>query len=152
MLRVMVVDDSMILRRNVIKMLHEMGLNVIIEAKDGREAISSYNRHKPDFVTMDIMMPDVDGIEAVKAIRAENHDAKIIMVTSWGQEDIVINAIKAGASGYVLKPVTPEKLEKAIVKVFPQTKAFFDSKKPTLTESSIEIDGFGDDDLKLVED
>lgn len=123
MLKILVVDDSLIIRRNIGKMLERMGHEIVAEAKNGNEAIACFTKYSPDLITMDITMPDMDGIEAVKGIKKRNDEAKIIMVTSHGQEEMVIEAIKAGASGYVLKPITADKLEKAIKRVFPNAKA-----------------------------
>ncbi|MFA6189086.1 MAG: response regulator [Sulfuricurvum sp.] len=122
MLKIEIVDDSLIIRRNIAKMLERMGHEIVAEAKNGKEAIACYTKHAPDLVTMDITMPDMDGIEAVRGIRKRNEAAKIIMVTSHGQEEMVIEAIRAGASGYVLKPVTAEKLSHAIGRIFPDAK------------------------------
>lgn len=119
MLKVLVVDDSLIMRRNVSKILEGLGHSVTAEAKNGHEAIEQYARVKPDLVTMDITMPDMDGIAAVKGIRRIDKCAKIIMVTSHGQEDMVISAIRCGASGYLLKPLNAVKLRESIQKVFP---------------------------------
>ena len=119
MLKILVVDDSLIIRRNIARMLERMNHEVVAEAKNGNEAVVCFSKYNPDLMTMDITMPDMDGVEAVKGIKKKNADAKIIMVTSHGQEAMVIAAIKAGASGYVLKPVTAEKLSKAIQKIFP---------------------------------
>lgn len=123
MLKVVVVDDSLIIRRNIAKMLERMGHEIVAEAKNGKEAIACYSKYTPDLITMDITMPDMDGIEAVRGIIKRNAEAKIIMVTSHGQEEMVIAAIKAGASGYVLKPVNAEKLGHAIKRIFPNSKA-----------------------------
>ncbi len=123
MLKILVVDDSLIIRRNIARMLERMNHEVVAEAKNGNEAIVCFSKYNPDLMTMDITMPDMDGVEAVKGIKKKNADAKIIMVTSHGQEAMVIAAIKAGASGYVLKPVTAEKLSKAIQKIFPTGRA-----------------------------
>lgn len=123
MLKFLVVDDSLIIRRNIARMLERMDHEVVAEAKNGNEAIACFSKHQPDLMTMDITMPDMDGVEAVKGIKKKDADAKIIMVTSHGQEEMVIAAIKAGASGYVLKPVTAEKLSKAIQKIFPTGRA-----------------------------
>lgn len=155
MLNIIVVDDSLILRRNLAKMLSDMGFRVVMDAKDGNEAIAAYERFLPDLVTMDITMPDMDGIEAVQHIRQKYKDAKIIMVTSHGQESMVMGAIRAGASGYVLKPVTPDKLEKAICKVFPQI-AQERAAKSQIDDDLVKIDENGDlfdddDDLKIDE-
>lgn len=122
MLKIVVVDDSLIIRRNIAKMLERMGHEIVAEAKNGKEAIVCYSKHSPDLITMDITMPDMDGIEAVRGIMGKNEEAKIIMVTSHGQEEMVIAAIKAGASGYVLKPVNAEKLSNAIKRIFPNAK------------------------------
>jgi two-component system, chemotaxis family, chemotaxis protein CheY len=118
MLKVLLVDDSLIIRKKIAAILEKLGHETVFDAKNGQEAIDAYNRYKPDLVTMDITMPDMDGIEAVKQIIKDNHDAKIIMVTSHGQEDMVIKSIQAGAVGYMLKPITEEKLAQAIGEVF----------------------------------
>jgi len=122
MLNVLVVDDSMIIRRNLKKMLTELGCNVIAEAANGQEAIELYVKHNPDAVTMDITMPVMTGIEALKEIRKNYSDAVIIMVTSHGQEDLVMDAIKSGAKGYMLKPINIDKLAQVFKKAFPNMK------------------------------
>ncbi len=119
MLNVLIVDDSMIIRRNISKMLTQMGLSVVAEAKTGLEAIELYKKHNPDFVTMDITMPEMTGVEALKEIKKDFKDAIIIMVTSHGQEELVMDSITSGAKGYILKPITIDKLEESIKKVFP---------------------------------
>lgn len=119
MLKVLVVDDSLIMRRNVTKMVEALGHKVIGEAKDGNEAIELYRKLKPDLVTMDITMPEMDGITAVQEIKKVDKHPKIIMVTSHGQEEMVINAIRSGASGYLLKPIHVMKLRDSIRKIFP---------------------------------
>lgn len=118
MLKVLLVDDSLIIRKKIATILEKLGHEAVFDAKNAQEGIDAYNRYKPDLVTMDITMPDMDGIEAVKRIIKDNHDAKIIMVTSHGQEDMVIKSIQAGAVGYMLKPITEEKLAQAIGEVF----------------------------------
>ena len=118
MLKIMIVDDSSIIRKIFAKNLEELGHSVCVAAKDGREAISLYEKHKPDLVTMDVTMPIMNGIESLKAIRKKDKDAKIIMVTSHGEERLVMEAITNGAKGYILKPITKENIEQAINKVF----------------------------------
>ena len=118
MLKILVVDDSLIIRKKLIKIAEKLGHEVIFGAKDGQEAISTYSSKKPDLVTMDITMPDMDGITAVKHIIKADSNAKIIMITSHGQEDMVIKSIQAGAVGYMLKPITEDKLAAAIGEVF----------------------------------
>ncbi|RDH43923.1 response regulator [Zooshikella ganghwensis] len=116
-LRVMVVDDSLITINKLTKMLTELGYEVVSQCRSGAVAVASYPKVKPDIVTMDITMPDMDGIEATKAIMASYPQANIIMVTSHGQEQMVLEAIDAGARGYVLKPVKEVRLQEVIQKV-----------------------------------
>ena len=118
MLTVMIVDDSLIIRKKLNKMLIELNCTVVAQAINGREAIKLYKQYNPDFVTMDITMPLMDGINATKKITEEFPNANIIMITSHGQEDMVKNAIKCGAKGYILKPLTREKLLTSMNKVF----------------------------------
>ncbi len=118
MLKVLVVDDSLIIRKKVTKLVEKLGHEVLYGAKNGQDAIDSYISNKADLITMDITMPDMDGITAVKEIMKIDANAKIIMVTSHGQEDMVIKSIQAGAVGYMLKPVTQDKLATAIGEVF----------------------------------
>ncbi|WP_415251632.1 response regulator, partial [Sulfurimonas sp.] len=106
-LNVLIVDDSLIMRVNLVRSLEGIGHNIIAEAADGHSSITAYKEHKPDLVTMDITMPDMDGITAVQKIKEFDADANVIMVTSHGQEAMVMNALKSGAKGYILKPVSP---------------------------------------------
>lgn len=113
-LQVLVVDDSLITVKKISSMLCLLGHKVVMTAGTGREALTAYEACKPDLVTMDITMPDMDGIEATRLIRARHPDALIIMVTSHGQEKMVLDALKAGAKGYVLKPFQQDKLQEVI--------------------------------------
>ncbi len=113
-LNIMVVDDSLLAIRKMEALLLKLGHNVRATAANGSDAIHKYRLEMPDVVTMDITMPEMDGIEATRRIIVEFPDAKIIMVTSHGQEDMVRQAIKAGARGYILKPVDAEKLAQQI--------------------------------------
>jgi two-component system chemotaxis response regulator CheY len=119
MLKILVVDDSMIMRRTIKVILEELGHKVIGEASSGQDAIKKYKIFNPNLVTMDIVMPNMTGIEAVRALKAINNDVKIIMVTSIGEETKVMDAIIAGAKGYILKPIAKENVKKSILKVFP---------------------------------
>jgi two-component system, chemotaxis family, chemotaxis protein CheY len=121
-LNVMIVDDSLIMIQKLTIMLRELGHNVVRVCKDGAEAVRVYPLLHPDLVTMDITMPGMDGIEAMTAIMAENADARVIMVTSHGQEAMVIRALEAGAVGYVLKPVTKERLSAMTEKAMAHTR------------------------------
>ncbi len=119
-LDILIVDDSLIMRTNLVRSLEGIGHKVIAQAVNGQEGIDAYDKHLPDLVTMDITMPDMDGIEAVEKIKELHPDSKIIMVTSHGQEAMVMGALKAGAKGYILKPISPEKLKESIGKIFPE--------------------------------
>lgn len=120
MLNIMIVDDSTIIRKTLKSKLNALGHNVVASAKSGREAISLYKKSNPDLVTMDITMPIMNGIDALKHIKMKYKDAKVIMVTSHGEEKLVMEAIMNGAKGYVLKPISEEKLYEAIKKVYPE--------------------------------
>ena len=118
-LNILIVDDSLIMRKNLIRNLDILGHKVIAEAQDGQQGIDSYVSSNPDLVTMDITMPRMDGITAVKKIKEINVEANIVMVTSHGQESMVMAALKAGAKGYIMKPVTPDKLRESIGRIYP---------------------------------
>lgn len=113
-LQILVVDDSLITVKKLSGMLTALGHKVVRTAASGVEALAAYEAYKPDLVTMDITMPDMDGIEATRRIRAQHPDALIVMVTSHGQEKMVLDALKAGAKGYVLKPFRQDKLQEVI--------------------------------------
>lgn len=120
MLNIMIVDDSLIIRKTLQKILTEMGHNIVAEAKTGKEALELYPKINPDLVTMDITMPIMTGIEALKEIKSSHPDAKIIMITSHGEEKLVMEAISCGAKGYILKPITEDKVKDSICKIFPE--------------------------------
>ena len=109
-LRVLIVDDSLVMRKRLTSYIEDMGYKVVGVASNGKDGISSVKTLRPDVITMDITMPDIDGISATKYIMANHPRSKIIMVTAVGQEDMVISALSAGAIGYVLKPIDKEKL------------------------------------------
>lgn len=117
---VMVVDDSLLTSRKISEMLTELGYEVIKVCRNGADAVLHYPLTKPDFVTMDITMPDMDGIEATRRILDLDTNARIIMVTSHGQEQMVLDALDAGAKGYVLKPFRADKLETTIRQILTQ--------------------------------
>ena len=123
MAKVLVVDDAKIMRMNIKKMLTSLGHEVIAEAENGYTAIEMYKKYsgEVDLTTMDITMPMFqgveDGIAAVKEIIAFDPSAKIIMVTSHGEQQKVIQAIQSGASNYLLKPIQMDKLTDALDKL-----------------------------------
>lgn len=122
-LEIMAVDDSALTLKKLTAMLEGLGHQVVKTCKSGMEAVDTFKYFKekglarPDLVTMDITMPEMDGISATRRILALDPQALIIMVTSHGQEQMVIEAIEAGAKGYVLKPFKPEKLKASIDQV-----------------------------------
>ena len=113
-LRMMVVDDSGLTVKKMAKLLEELGHQIAGTATTGREAVETYAAVAPDMVAMDITMPDMDGIEATRRIMARSPQACIVIVTSHGQEQMVMDAIEAGAKGYILKPVKKEKLAETL--------------------------------------
>lgn len=113
---ILIVDDSRTSRKILRGILEEAGHNVIAEARDGAAGILFYQELKPDLVTMDVTMPKMDGIEALKKLREYDADAKVIMVTAAGQKNKMIEAINAGASEFVSKPYQAEQMIEIINK------------------------------------
>ncbi len=112
--RILVVDDSMFMRGMLRGILEENGYIVIGEAENGMEALQKYVELKPDLVTMDITMPDMTGLEAVKAIRQVDGNARIIMCSAMGQNAMVMEAIKNGALDFIIKPFKASTVLEAI--------------------------------------
>ena len=112
--RMLVVDDAPFVRRSLSKIAEERGWQVIGEASNGREAVEQYLALKPDIVTMDITMPDMDGISAVKEIMKADPQARIVMCTALGQQDMVVDAVRAGARDFIVKPFKKERVLSAI--------------------------------------
>jgi two-component system, chemotaxis family, chemotaxis protein CheY len=117
MTRVLIVDDAAFMRMMIKDILEKNGFEVIGEAPNGIKAVELYKKDKPDVVTMDITMPDMDGIEAVKAIKAFDPASKVIMCSAMGQQTMVMDAIRAGAKDFIVKPFQPDRVLEAIRKV-----------------------------------
>jgi two-component system chemotaxis response regulator CheY len=117
LLKAMVVDDTAFMRMMMRNCLQELGFEVVAEARNGLEAVDMYVKTMPDLVTMDITMPEMDGIEAVKQIRLIHAGAKIIMCSAMGQRQMVLDAIRSGASDFVVKPIQKDRLQEATEKV-----------------------------------
>jgi len=115
--RVLVVDDAAFMRMMIKDILKKGGYEVVGEAEDGVKAVEKYKELKPDLVTMDITMPEMDGITAVKEIRKFDPNAVIIMCSAMGQQAMVIDAIQAGAKDFVVKPFQPDRVLEAVKKV-----------------------------------
>jgi len=117
-IRVLVADDHAIVRQGIYALLEtEPDIQVVGEAQDGRQAIAEAQRLQPDVVLMDLVMPVVDGVEAIRRIRACQPQVRVLVLTSFGGENQVFPAIKAGALGYILKDSTPAELVQAIRQV-----------------------------------
>jgi two-component system chemotaxis response regulator CheY len=107
-MKVLVVDDSLLMSHALVSILSEAGITSIVQATDGEEAVRKVAEEAPDLVFMDWIMPNMSGIEAVMQIRAGGNQVPIIMCTSKSEKERVIEAIKAGANNYVVKPFDPE--------------------------------------------
>ncbi|NLY88816.1 MAG: response regulator [Firmicutes bacterium] len=108
--RIMLVDDAKVMRLMLTRIFEKAGYEIAGEASNGLEAVEKYKEIKPDLVMMDITMPEMSGIDAVKEIRKFDPDARIIMCTAMGQRPLVVEAITAGALNYIVKPFTPSKV------------------------------------------
>ena len=115
-MRVLIVDDAVFIRVSLKVMLEKNGYQVIGEAANGAEAILKYNELKPDLVTMDVTMPQMDGITALKAIKKMDPSGKVVMISAMGQESTVKEAIFAGANGFIVKPFVEEQVIRGLSK------------------------------------
>ncbi|MBI3535109.1 MAG: response regulator [Deltaproteobacteria bacterium] len=113
---VLVVDDITFVRKTLIEILQKSHLQVVGEAEDGEKAVELYRKLQPDIVTMDIVMPEMSGIEAARKILKIDKNAKIVMISALGQENLVMEAINAGVKDYILKPFSEEEILKTIEK------------------------------------
>ncbi|PWH17739.1 MAG: two-component system response regulator [Anaerolineae bacterium] len=116
MAKILVVDDAEFLRVRISKMLSSEG-HEIIEAENGLKAVETYKSARPDLVLMDITMPEMDGLTALREIRSFDSSAKVVMLTALGQESVVLEAIKAGARDFVVKPFEKERVLSAVAKL-----------------------------------
>ena len=116
MAKVLVVDDAAFMRLRACKVLQDNG-HEVVQAENGAEAVKQYQQHKPDAVLMDITMPEMDGLAALKEIKKVDPTARVAMVTAMGQQAIVMEALKAGAKDFVLKPFQPDRVLGALQKL-----------------------------------
>ncbi len=114
---VLICDDAIFMRTMLKDILKQSGFEIVGEAQTGKEAVQLYTQLKPDLVTMDIVMPDMGGIDAVRAIIKEDANAKILMCSAMGQQALVIEAIQAGARDFVVKPFQPSRVLEAVQRV-----------------------------------
>jgi two-component system chemotaxis response regulator CheY len=116
MARVLVVDDAVFMRKMVSDALAKGGHEVVGEAANGQEAVAQYTAIKPDVMTLDITMPEMDGLTALKEVLALDPGARVVMCSALGQESKVMEAIKTGAKDFVVKPFNPDRVNGAIDK------------------------------------
>lgn len=115
-MKVLICDDSILARKKTKTALNQLGVTQVFEAADGEQAIAAYKEHQPDITLMDIVMPKVDGVEALKAILAVNPKAKVVMASSVGTQENLKEAIKAGAFDFLQKPISEEQIKTLISK------------------------------------
>ena len=115
--RVLVCDDAAFMRMMIKDILTKNGHEVAGEAENGQKAVEKYNETKPDLVLMDITMPEMDGIQALKAIKAADPSAVVVMCSAMGQQAMVIEAIQSGAKDFIVKPFQAERVLEAVKKV-----------------------------------
>ncbi|TFZ39899.1 response regulator [Soehngenia longivitae] len=115
--RVLVVDDAIFMRMKLKDILEKNGFEVVAEAQNGVEAIEKYKAEKPDLVTMDITMPEMDGITALKEIKKIDSNAKVIMCSAMGQQSMVMEAIQSGAIDFIVKPFDVDRVSQSLSKI-----------------------------------
>ncbi len=115
--RVLIVDDAIFMRMKLKDILESNGYEVVAEAQNGAEAIEKYKSERPDLVTMDITMPEMDGIEALKGIKAINSQAKVVMCSAMGQQAMVMESIQSGAVDFIVKPFDSDRVIQSLNKV-----------------------------------
>lgn len=114
---ILIVDDAAFMRMMIKDILSKNGYNVVGEAENGQVAVDKYNELKPDLVLMDITMPELDGIGALKKIKGNDPGACVIMCSAMGQQAMVIEAIQSGAKDFIVKPFQPDRVLEAVQKV-----------------------------------
>ncbi|MDF2939102.1 MAG: response regulator [Paenibacillaceae bacterium] len=113
---ILVVDDTKFMRKMLTDMLKQFGYKVVGEADNGRQAVQKFNELRPDVVMMDITMPEMDGIEAMREIRRIDPASIVLICSAMSQQDLISDALKAGANGYVMKPFKPNRVHEVIRK------------------------------------
>ena len=117
MAKILTADDAAFMRKVIKDTLTKAGYTEIYEAEDGAIAVEKYNEIKPDLVLMDITMPNMDGLEALKAIRASDPGANVVMCSTMGQETMAIAPIRSGAKDFIVKPFKPERVLKTVTSI-----------------------------------
>jgi two-component system, chemotaxis family, chemotaxis protein CheY len=117
MSKILIVDDAKFMRMTLSTILLKANYEVVGEAENGKDAIRLYNQLKPDLVTMDITMPEMNGIEALRQIVSNDRDAKVIMCSAMGQQKMIVESIESGAKDFILKPFDENRVLEAIKRV-----------------------------------
>ena len=125
--KVLIVDDAMFMRNMIAEIFNgkkykEEDYQVVAEAENGIEAVEKYKEHNPDIVTMDIVMPEMTGIEALKEIMGLDSGANVIMCSALGQDSLVMEALDAGAKDFIVKPFQPEKVLDVVTRILDETR------------------------------
>lgn len=113
---ILIVDDAAFMRLTLKNMIEEAGYNIVGEAQNGEEAVQKYTELQPDLVTLDITMPKKGGLEALQEIISLDSNANIIMCSAMGQQGLVLDAVKAGAKDFIVKPFNKERIHTALKK------------------------------------
>ncbi|MGN0666385.1 MAG: response regulator [Huintestinicola sp.] len=116
-IKVLICDDSMLVRKKLTTALKALGINDVYEAADGEQAVSKFKEVSPDLTLMDIVMPKINGVDALKAILTENSKAKVVMASSVGTQENLKEAINAGAYDFLQKPITEDQIKALIEKI-----------------------------------
>jgi two-component system chemotaxis response regulator CheY len=114
---ILIADDADFMRDMLRLIIEDMGWTVVGEAVDGREAINLYRKARPDLVLLDITMPKLDGIQALKAILEDDAQAQVVMITALGQKDQVLDSIKAGARDFIIKPFDHDRVVETLERI-----------------------------------
>lgn len=126
--KVLIVDDAMFMRNMIAEIFNgkkygDEDYQVVAEAENGIEAVEKYKEHDPDIVTMDIVMPEMTGIEALKEIMEMDSGASVIMCSALGQDSLVMEALDAGAKDFIVKPFQPEKVLEVVVRILDEARS-----------------------------
>ena len=126
-IKVLIVDDAMFMRNMIAEIFNGKNYSgeeyeVVAEAENGIEAVEMYKEHNPDIVTMDIVMPEMTGIEALREIMNLDPEANVIMCSALGQDSLVMEALDAGAKDFIVKPFQPGKVLEVVVRILDETR------------------------------
>lgn len=123
--KILIADDSAYARSILKDLLLRNGYDVVGEAENGKEAIVMYEKLKPDLITLDIMMPEMSGIQALKEIKEQYPEAVVVMGAAMGQQNLVVDAMRSGAAEFYIKPVQAEKVVEAVEKALHQSQTAY---------------------------